>query len=346
MHHDGGKQQLDTDIERYFLGTLSATDQERWEEAYFTDDALLAQMLETEERLIESYANSTMPKTQRALFEQHYLTTDAKRARVATVRDLLHKLPQTLPKTVSPVSVDPVSAQPWPVVTPTPSPAWRERWAAWWSRPSVTPWAYALLLLTVGGCLAWGLSTQRRLNATREQLGQVSAQQAQIAQQQSELAQQRELIAAQERRLAELAPPLPAVRPGVTPRATPAPPVPLATTSVPPVTVTVPPPDTGEDIAAGVGQNLKTQRVTVTAPETVTVLLQLPAGTSPAAYRVTDAQGWAVRVAVRGRAFAVTLSTAQLVGGQTVQLLLQDAASGRTLGLYAVNAPWLATKRR
>lgn len=59
-------------ITSYLLGRLGKAEKEAFEEQYFTDDALFAELESMEHDLIEDYINGRLPEVQRKQFEKHY----------------------------------------------------------------------------------------------------------------------------------------------------------------------------------------------------------------------------------------------------------------------------------
>ncbi|MBC7798006.1 MAG: hypothetical protein H7Z37_14125 [Pyrinomonadaceae bacterium] len=66
----------------YFLGELSANENERIESACFDNDDFASQLLFAEEDLIKLYLGEELKAQQKIHFEQNYLTSDARRERV------------------------------------------------------------------------------------------------------------------------------------------------------------------------------------------------------------------------------------------------------------------------
>jgi len=79
----------DHTIFRYLLNELSPEDQERFEEAYFSDGNLFEQVQAVEEELIEDYVKGNLSSHESHLFERHYLASDERRARIKTARQLV-----------------------------------------------------------------------------------------------------------------------------------------------------------------------------------------------------------------------------------------------------------------
>jgi hypothetical protein len=74
-------QQTDL-LARYLLGELSETEQERLEEQYFSDDALLIEMLAVEDQLIDDFLRNKLTAEERRRFERGYLSFSCKREKV------------------------------------------------------------------------------------------------------------------------------------------------------------------------------------------------------------------------------------------------------------------------
>lgn len=79
----------DQTIIRYLLNELSADDQARFEETYFSDGSLFEQVRALEEEMIEEYAKGGLPRRERRLFERHYLASEERRARIDAARQLV-----------------------------------------------------------------------------------------------------------------------------------------------------------------------------------------------------------------------------------------------------------------
>jgi hypothetical protein len=79
----------DQTIIKYLLNELSADEQARFEDAYFSDGSLFEQVQALEEELIEDYVKGNLSRHKRSRFERHYLASDQRRARVDAARELL-----------------------------------------------------------------------------------------------------------------------------------------------------------------------------------------------------------------------------------------------------------------
>jgi len=80
------------EIRSYLLRRLSETARTRFEEAYFSDDALLDRIEEEEDRLVSDYVLGRLSQTDRQKFEQSLLGTPYYRERVETTRGLKLRL--------------------------------------------------------------------------------------------------------------------------------------------------------------------------------------------------------------------------------------------------------------
>jgi hypothetical protein len=69
-------------LTQYLLGDLSEPEREPFEENYFTDDELFAELLETENKLITDYLHGRLAQREKALFEQNYLATPCGRQKL------------------------------------------------------------------------------------------------------------------------------------------------------------------------------------------------------------------------------------------------------------------------
>jgi hypothetical protein len=79
----------DQTIIRYLLNELSAEDQARFEEAYFSDGSLFERVQAMEEELIVDYAKGYLSGHDRRRFERHYLASDQRRVRIEAARELV-----------------------------------------------------------------------------------------------------------------------------------------------------------------------------------------------------------------------------------------------------------------
>src|SRR5262249_35843057 len=62
-------------LTRYLLQDLQDAERDSLEEKYFTDNKLLNELLETENRLISDYLHGRLKSREKELFEQRYLRT-------------------------------------------------------------------------------------------------------------------------------------------------------------------------------------------------------------------------------------------------------------------------------
>lgn len=67
---------------RYLFGELSETEQEQLEEKYFSDDALLIELLAVEDQLIEDFLRDKLTADERRRFERGFLTVPCRRQKV------------------------------------------------------------------------------------------------------------------------------------------------------------------------------------------------------------------------------------------------------------------------
>jgi hypothetical protein len=79
----------DQTIIKYLLNEMPPGDQERFEEAYFSDGNLFEQVQALEEELIEDYVKGNLSSHESRLFEDHYLASDERSARVEAARQLV-----------------------------------------------------------------------------------------------------------------------------------------------------------------------------------------------------------------------------------------------------------------
>ena len=67
--------------ERYLLGELSETEQEQFEEAYFTDDALFERFEAVKADMLDAYARGELAEDKRKRFAAHFLAASPSRRR-------------------------------------------------------------------------------------------------------------------------------------------------------------------------------------------------------------------------------------------------------------------------
>lgn len=75
-------------IREYYLGQLSAQEEEALEMRYFKDQQLLVRLLEVKDELIRAYISDQLIEEERARFESHFLKSQRRRAEVEVFRAL------------------------------------------------------------------------------------------------------------------------------------------------------------------------------------------------------------------------------------------------------------------
>lgn len=78
----GSNSNLRELITQYLLGSLSDEEQELFEERYFSDDLLFADLLTVEAELIGRYERGELDEPERARFEYYFLRSDERRRRL------------------------------------------------------------------------------------------------------------------------------------------------------------------------------------------------------------------------------------------------------------------------
>lgn len=120
---------------RYLLGDLPESEHEQFEDEYFGDDEIFAQLRAAEDELVDRYLNGELSRPERERFEQKFLCSDRRRRKVEAARALL----------------DIAATRPQPRV-----PAAKPERASWWQ---------ALLASLRGQRLFYGLSAATLLLA-------------------------------------------------------------------------------------------------------------------------------------------------------------------------------------
>ncbi|PWT88755.1 MAG: hypothetical protein C5B55_12605 [Blastocatellia bacterium] len=150
-------------IVRYLLGELSEDEQVEIEGRAFEDQRVLQEILTIEQELIDDYVSGDIPEEKRRAFQTHFLASAERRKKVAFAKALA---------TV-------VNESPAPAVEVSPSPSWRTKLAAFFTRPMIAySFAAASFLLFVVGSLL--VVDRIRLGSELAQLRNV--QESQIAQ--------------------------------------------------------------------------------------------------------------------------------------------------------------------
>jgi hypothetical protein len=150
----------DKTIIKYLLNELSADDQARFEEAYFSDGSLYEQVRALEEELIEDYVKGDLPRHEHRLFERHYLASDERRARIEAARELVQVCsPKSLAQTATD---DRIESKLFSLHS-------RLRWFGEWRLTQVFGVAAAFLLLLATGLVIELLRLRGQLAAVSEE---------------------------------------------------------------------------------------------------------------------------------------------------------------------------------
>lgn len=75
--------------ERYLLGELSEAERERFEEAYFEDDALFERFLAVKDELLDLHARGEFPAEKHARFAKYFLATEPRRRQLEETQELI-----------------------------------------------------------------------------------------------------------------------------------------------------------------------------------------------------------------------------------------------------------------
>lgn len=79
---------IEGEIRKYLLGTLSEESRQGVEERLMTEEAFLEELTLAEGELIEDYVDGRLDDEERACFEQHFLSTDERHAQLRFARAL------------------------------------------------------------------------------------------------------------------------------------------------------------------------------------------------------------------------------------------------------------------
>ncbi len=82
---------------QYLLGEMREPAQSQFEEQYFTDNQILAQLQSVEDQLIDDYVYETLPLSERQKFETEYLTSDRRRQKLRVAQEIKRTI-ETLPE--------------------------------------------------------------------------------------------------------------------------------------------------------------------------------------------------------------------------------------------------------
>src|SRR5262245_58788321 len=121
-------------IRDYFLGRLSDTEGERFEEELALDDELFADAEIVERELIDDYVSKELSASDRSAFEKNYLVTDARRDKLFLVESLWRVASGGAPAAV---------------VEKEPRRSWFGQWHNWHVGVAVTSVAAVVLLVAL-----------------------------------------------------------------------------------------------------------------------------------------------------------------------------------------------------
>jgi hypothetical protein len=86
------RPEFEETCERYLLGELSAAESERFEEAYFADDALFEQFQAVKDELLDLYARGELPEEKGARFSAHFLSTAPRRLQFEETQNFIRAM--------------------------------------------------------------------------------------------------------------------------------------------------------------------------------------------------------------------------------------------------------------
>ena len=106
------QSEFEETCERYLLGELSEGEQERFEEAYFADDALFEQFQAVKDELLDAYARGELAEEKRRRFAAHFLASASSRQQLEETQNFIRAVTEVSSKTDGSVKVNnPVSNQ-------------------------------------------------------------------------------------------------------------------------------------------------------------------------------------------------------------------------------------------
>jgi hypothetical protein len=197
----------------YLLGKLPEEEHDAIAEQYFIDDELFDRLLEVKSDLIDRYVRGQLPAEDRPRLESYLNKQPDGWHEVAVARALTSIIDE------EEAVEKPEATRPAVATQASEAVGWRQWLAAWLAQPS-TAWAVAILLITVGGLLAWLIPHNRRLSHSNQQLlaqmrerdalHEQSSREAEgrLTETQAEAAQLRQELE-RERQLRESLPPIP-----------------------------------------------------------------------------------------------------------------------------------------
>ena len=103
------QSEFEETCERYLLGELSEAEQERFEEAYFADDALFEQFQAVKDDLLDAYARDELAEEKRRRFAAHFLASAANRQQLEETQNFIRAVTEVSTKTADSVKVKPDS---------------------------------------------------------------------------------------------------------------------------------------------------------------------------------------------------------------------------------------------
>lgn len=140
----GQQSEFEENCERYLLGELSEAEQEQFEEAYFTDDALFEQFQAVKDEMLDTYARGELAEEKKARFAEHFLASAANRRELDETQKFISAVTAVSAKIVATGDAA-VSA---PVAATTQKSTWRQSFKIFFNlRPFAWPAAFAAVLL-------------------------------------------------------------------------------------------------------------------------------------------------------------------------------------------------------
>lgn len=159
---------------KYLLGLLSEKQQQKIENAYFTDKALFEKMIAAEDDLVEAYINGKLSRREKKQFDAHLLPQPKWRQKVAAVK-ALQQVVNEQPAALRPVQADGLAKL---------FERGREWWASLVQPKRVFALSYAVMLLFVATA---SLYTLRHVQDLQGKMSVLEQQNRSLRQSESEL---------------------------------------------------------------------------------------------------------------------------------------------------------------
>jgi hypothetical protein len=157
---------------RYFLGDLSEEERGRFEEEYFRDDQVFAELQTVETELIDSYVRGELSESEREQFETRYLQSPDRKEKVENARCLMAALTE---------------AAEWKQVAAMRVPIWQRILAAFRSVSLPMRIGYAMAGVAI---LAFGFVTLAENRSLRLELGRLRTDESNLLKRNQELERQ------------------------------------------------------------------------------------------------------------------------------------------------------------